>query len=89
MAGQSARNDQELAGNLSGARSEAERVAAYLNLGAWKEMLVESSSARISVSPVGASVIIVATAPEMPAGQAARVVQRARQRARDHYQSDE
>ncbi len=89
MSGQSASNDRELAGDLSGARSEAERVAAYLNLGAWKGMLVESSSARISVSPVGAGVIIVATAPEMPAGQAARVAQRARQRAQDHFQSDE
>ena len=89
MSGQSASNDRVLAGDLSGARSEAERVAAYLNLGAWKGMLVESSSARISVSPVGAGVIIVATAPEMPAGQAARVAQRARQRAQDHFQSDE
>jgi predicted regulator of Ras-like GTPase activity (Roadblock/LC7/MglB family) len=63
--------------HLVNARTEAERVASYLDLGELKGMVVESAMARLTISPVGRDVIIVATHSDLPAGQAARVVQRA------------
>ena len=78
-----------LARSLSGARAEAERVASYLNIGEWSSMVVETKSARLSVSPVGEGVIIVATDPSLPAGQARRIVQRARKGAREKLEDDE
>ncbi|NIR46109.1 MAG: tetratricopeptide repeat protein [Gemmatimonadetes bacterium] len=63
--------------DLIEARAEAERVASYLQLGELKGMVVESKSARLTVSPVGRDVVIVATRTDLPAGQAALVVQRA------------
>lgn len=80
-------SDGELSLNLSGARSEAERVASYLQLGCWRAMVVEGKEARLAVSPVRGGVIIVATAPDVPAGRAARVVRRAREIA-DVYLTD-
>lgn len=66
-----------LGANLIDARAEAERVASYLQLGELKGMVVESQNARLTVSPVGRDVVIVATRTDLPAGQAAIVVQRA------------
>lgn len=63
--------------HLVSARAEAERVASYLDLGELTGMVVESATARLTISPVGRDVIIVATRSDLPAGQAARVVQRA------------
>ncbi len=63
--------------DLIEARAEAERVASYLQLGELKGMVVESKSSRLTVSPVGRDVVIVATRTDLPAGQAAIVVQRA------------
>jgi tetratricopeptide (TPR) repeat protein len=63
--------------NLISARAEAERVASYLELGDLKGMVVEGSGARLTISPVGRDVIIVATKSDLPAGQAARLAQRA------------
>jgi tetratricopeptide (TPR) repeat protein len=67
----------ELGVNMVGARAEAERVAGYLQLGELRGMVVESGSTRLTVSPIGKDVVIVATGADIPAGQAARVVQRA------------
>ncbi|MFQ5552061.1 MAG: roadblock/LC7 domain-containing protein, partial [Gemmatimonadales bacterium] len=78
--------ESDLGPNMSGARAEAERVAAHLRLGGWQGMVVESEAARIAVAPVRAGVIIVVTAPGTPAGRAARVVDRAREVA-DRYLS--
>lgn len=63
--------------NLINARAEAERVASYLQLGELKRMVIESAGTRLTISPVGKDVVIVGTRSDLPAGQAARVVQRA------------
>lgn len=88
MKGRTPELDRELGRSLSGARSEAERVASYLKLGEWKGMVVESSSARLSVSPVGDGVIIVATDPTLPAGRAARIVRKARDGAHERLEDE-
>ena len=88
MQGGSAESNKELGKNLSDARAEAERVASYLELGEWKGMVVESSAARLSVTPVGESVVIVVTTPDMPAGGAVRVVRRARENARAFLEAE-
>ena len=77
MPGENGAPETSVGVNLVGAKTEAERVASYLQLGELKGMIVESSSARLSISPVGRDVIVVATRCDLPAGQAARVVQRA------------
>ena len=77
MPGENGAPETSVGVNLVGAKTEAERVASYLQLGELKGMIVESSSARLSISPVGQDVIVVATRCDLPAGQAARVVQRA------------
>jgi predicted regulator of Ras-like GTPase activity (Roadblock/LC7/MglB family) len=77
-------SDLALAVNLAGARSEAERVASYLDMGELRGIVVESDSVRLTVSPVGGHAIIVATASETPAGLAARAVQRAWEIAEEH-----
>jgi tetratricopeptide (TPR) repeat protein len=63
--------------NLAGARAEAERIAAYLRMGELRGMAVESGGRRLVISLVGRNVVIVAMSTELPAGQAARLVQRA------------
>ncbi len=73
-----------LAVNLAGARSEAERVASYLGLGELRGIVVEGDSVRLTVSPVGGHVIIVATSSATPAGLAARAVGRAWEIAEEH-----
>jgi tetratricopeptide (TPR) repeat protein len=71
-------SDRMLGVTLSGAKKEAERVASYLDLGDVQGMVIESSVARLTMSTLGDGMIVVATVSELPAGQAARVVQRAR-----------
>jgi predicted regulator of Ras-like GTPase activity (Roadblock/LC7/MglB family) len=73
-----------LAENLSGARQEANRVASYLQLGEVRTMIVESASARITVSPLGERAIVVATSSDVPAGQATRVGRKAAELARSY-----
>lgn len=73
-----------LAGNLSGARHEASRVASYLQLGEVRAMIVEGPTVRITVSPVGDKAIVVATSSDIPAGQATRVKRRAAELARTY-----
>jgi tetratricopeptide (TPR) repeat protein len=72
-------SDRMLGVTLNGARAEAQRVASYLQLGELRGMVVESATARLTVSPVGEGMVVVATRSDIPAGQAARVVQRARE----------
>jgi predicted regulator of Ras-like GTPase activity (Roadblock/LC7/MglB family) len=69
---------------LNGAKSEATRVASYLGLGELQGMIIESAVARLTVSPVVGGIVIVATRTEVPAGQAARLVLRAREIAEVH-----
>ncbi len=73
-----------LAENLSGARQEANRVASYLQLGEVRAMIVESSSARITLSPLGEKAIVVSTSSDIPAGQATRVRRKAAELARGY-----
>jgi tetratricopeptide (TPR) repeat protein len=77
-------SDRMLGVTLSGAKSEATRVASYLKLGALQGMVIESAVARLTMSPVEDGVVIVATRADVPAGQASRVVQRAREIAETH-----
>lgn len=74
---QGVETDMALAANLNSARAEAERVASYLGLGEVVDMEIESNTARLTVSPVGDEMIVLATSLEVPAGQASRLAQRA------------
>ncbi|UCC47909.1 MAG: tetratricopeptide repeat protein [Gemmatimonadota bacterium] len=80
-------SDRMLGVTLSGARAEAERVASYLQLGGLQSLLIESAVVRLTISEVGRNTLIVATACDLPAGQAARVLERARELAREHLDS--
>jgi len=84
MTRRGAESDRMLGVTLNGARSEATRVASYLGLGELQMMIIESAVARLTVSPVEDGIVIVATRAEVPAGQAARLVQRAREAAEVH-----
>ncbi|NIN72051.1 MAG: tetratricopeptide repeat protein [Gemmatimonadetes bacterium] len=84
MTRRGAESDRMLGVTLNGAKSEATRVADYLGLGELQGIVIESAVARLTVSPVSDGVVIVATRAEVPAGQAARLVQRARQIAETH-----
>lgn len=77
MPEQGIESDMALAVNLNSARAEAERVASYLDMGELRGIVVENDTTRLTVSPLGEHLIILATSSEVPAGQAARVVQRA------------
>ncbi len=77
MPEQGVESDLVLAVNLNSARAEANRVTSYLKLGDLRQMVVESETARLTVSSIGENVIIVATSRDLPVGQAMRVVQRA------------
>lgn len=74
----------ELARELSGARAEAERVSRYLELGCWSGMVVESGSARIAAAPVGEGAVVVWSDGNLPAGRAARALERVKALARRH-----
>ena len=80
-------SDRMLGVTLSGARAEAERVASYLQLGDLRSVVIESAVVRLTMSAVGGITLIVATACDLPAGQAARVLARARELAREHLES--
>ncbi|MGD2215830.1 MAG: tetratricopeptide repeat protein [Gemmatimonadales bacterium] len=84
MTRRGAESDRMLGVTLNGARSEATRVASYLGMGKLQGMVIESAVARLTVSPVSGGIVIVATRAEVPAGQAARLVQRAREIAELH-----
>ncbi len=75
--GRTSDSDEDLARHLSGARAEAERVSSHLGLGVWKRMVVESDTQRLAIAPMSRGVLIVATKPDMPAGRATRVLERA------------
>ncbi|UCC74757.1 MAG: tetratricopeptide repeat protein [Gemmatimonadota bacterium] len=77
-------SDRMLGVTLNGAKLEAARVASYLELGGLQGMVIESAVARLTMSPVDDGIVVVATRAEVPAGQAARVVQRAREIAGAH-----
>lgn len=77
-----AESEEALGRNMRGAREEAERVASYLGLGSWLGMVVETGESRLAIAPLGDGVVVVATRPVVPAGRAARVVQRASQVAK-------
>lgn len=77
-------SDRMLGVTLAGARAEAERVASYLQLGGLQSVVIESAVVRLMISAVGGNTLIVATACELPAGQAARVLERAGEWARKH-----
>ncbi len=85
LAGQISRlageSDEALGANLAGARREAERVAGYLTLGRLKGMVVESEAGRLMLVPLESHTIIVSSEAQVPAGRAARAVQRASQLA--------
>ena len=70
-------SDRSLALNLSGAKREAARVASYLILGDLKTVVIESGMVRLTIAPVGDAVVILATASELPPGQAALALRRA------------
>jgi tetratricopeptide (TPR) repeat protein len=84
MTRRGAESDRMLGVTLNGARNEATRVASYLGLGELRGMVIESAVARLTVSPVEDGIVIVATRAEVPAGSAARLVQRAREIAEVH-----
>jgi tetratricopeptide (TPR) repeat protein len=84
MTRRGAESDRMLGVTLNGANSEATRVASYLGLGELQGMIIESAVARLTVSPVSDGIVIVATRADVPAGQAARLVQRAREIAETH-----
>ncbi len=77
-------SDRMLGVTLNGAKSEAVRVTSYLELGKLQGMVIESAVARLTMSPVDDGIVVVATRADVPAGQAARVVQRAREIAAAH-----
>jgi len=85
---QNVESDMALAVNLNSARAEAMRVATYLRLGDLKGMVVEGETARLTVSPLGENVIIVATAADVPAGRAALVAQTAGEIAESYLNGD-
>lgn len=70
-------NDAALGANLAGARRDAERVVSYLQLGGLKRIVLESEEERLTLTPLDRDTLIVAVAPEVPAGRAAQVAQRA------------
>lgn len=70
-------SDSMLAATLVGARSEAARVAKYLDLGELRSIAVESKVARLNLSPLGGGLVIVATSGDIPSGQVALIMQRA------------
>ncbi|GEM_PF-2157228 len=80
-------SDRMLGVTLSGARAEAERVASYLQLGDLRSVVIESGVVRLTMSAVDGITLIVATACDLPAGQAARVLERARKLAREYLES--
>jgi tetratricopeptide (TPR) repeat protein len=84
MTRRGAESDRMLGVTLNGAKSEATRVASHLGLGELQGMIIESAVARLTVSPVSDGIVIVATRTDVPAGQAARLVQRAREIAELH-----
>ena len=43
----------------------------------WKRMVVEGDTQRLAIAPMSRGVLIVATKPDMPAGRATRVLERA------------
>lgn len=77
-------SDMALAVNLYSAQAEAERVASYLDMGRLNGIVVESDTTRLIVSPVGEEMVVLATRNEVPAGRAARVIQRAWQVAESY-----
>jgi tetratricopeptide (TPR) repeat protein len=81
-------SDMALAVNLYSAQAEAERVASYLGMGDLSGFVVESDSARLTVSPVEENVVVVVTSHDVPAGRAARVGQRAWQVAQDYLSTN-
>lgn len=84
MTRRGADSDRMLGVTLNGAKSEATRVASHLGLGELRGMIIESAVARLNVSPVRGGIVVVATRAEVPAGQAARLAQRAREIAEVH-----
>ena len=89
MTPQGIESDRSLAGTLSGAAEEAARVASYLMLGELRAMVIESAVVRLSISPVEDALVVVATACDLPAGQAALVAQRAAELAAEHQETAE
>lgn len=89
MPEQGVESEMALAVNLSSARAEAERVATYLDMGELRGIVVETEAIRLTVSPVADHVIILATSSGIPAGRAARVVQRAWGIAEDYLARSE
>lgn len=73
---------QTLAEQLSGAPEEARDVAAYLDLGAWRTLMVESEQVRLTLEHLGRQLLIVATTPETPPGRTLRIREAVRRRAR-------
>lgn len=89
MTRRGAESDRMLGVTLNGAKSEATRVASHLGLGELQGMIIESAVARLTVSPLEDGIVIVATRADVPAGQAARLVQRAREVAEVHLGDQE
>ncbi len=77
MTGRGGDSDSMLANTLVGARSEAARVARYLDLGELRSIAVESRVARLNLAPLGADLVIVATSGDVPSGQVVLIMQRA------------
>jgi len=88
MTPQGVESDRSLAATLTGAAGEAARVTSYLMLGGLRSIVIESSVVRLSITSVGSAMVVVATACELPAGQAALVAQRARELAVEHLERE-
>jgi tetratricopeptide (TPR) repeat protein len=68
----------EIAAVLSGASAEAERAVAYLKMGTWKGILVETPDAVIRLSPTrGGGMVAVAGRRDVPMGWVLRLAARA------------
>jgi tetratricopeptide (TPR) repeat protein len=72
---------EALAAQMAGAPAEARNVAAYLGLGEWRGLVVESEGVRLTVEEVGGHLLLVATRPAMPPGRTRQVHEAARRRA--------
>ena len=68
----------EIAAVLSGASAEAERAVAYLKMGTWKGILVETPDAVVRLSPTqGGGMVAVAGRRDVPMGWVLRLAARA------------